>query len=227
MSKKHKKAHRRGDRGMQGGQGAGGPMYQGQYGQYGQYGMGGMGADPAAGPYAAETAFAQGAGAGYGPGAGAWPGGVQAGLQAGLGAAGLDGGLLQGMPAFLRTRNSDAAGRGVDPDWSAAMSEAIDVSEALTVELLGRGHERGPSTLAHATDVLDLLGTLAIAGEWIEQAGVARLGLAARPHDEAFYRGKLHAAQYWVANELPRVELLARRVTAADDAFEAISPDWL
>ena len=43
MSKKHKKAHRRGDRGMQGGQGAGGPMYQGQYGQYGQYGMGGMG----------------------------------------------------------------------------------------------------------------------------------------------------------------------------------------
>ncbi|MCB9717576.1 MAG: acyl-CoA dehydrogenase [Myxococcales bacterium] len=127
----------------------------------------------------------------------------------------------------LRTRNSDAAGRGVDPDWSAAMSEAIDVSEALTVELLGRGHERGPSTLAHATDVLDLLGTLAIAGEWIEQAGVARLGLAARPHDEAFYRGKLHAAQYWVANELPRVELLARRVTAADDAFEAISPDWL
>lgn len=107
MSKKHKKAHRRGERGMQGGQGAGGPMYQGQYGHYGQYGMGGMGADPAAGMYAAETAFAQGAGAGYGPGAGAWPSGLQAGLQAGLGPTGLDGGLLQGMPAFLRTRNSE------------------------------------------------------------------------------------------------------------------------
>ncbi len=107
MSKKHKKAHRRGDRGMQGGQGAGGPMNQGHYGQYGQYGMGGMGADPAAGMYAAEAAFAQGPGAGYGPGAGAWPGGLQAGLQAGLGPTGLDGGLLQGMPAFLRTRNSE------------------------------------------------------------------------------------------------------------------------
>ncbi len=105
MSKKHKKAHRSDDRGMQGGQGARGSMHPGQYGQYGQYGMGGMAADPAAGMYAAEAAFAQGAG--YGPGAGAWPGGLQAGLQAGLGAAGLDSGLLQGMPAFLRTRNSE------------------------------------------------------------------------------------------------------------------------
>lgn len=35
------------------------------------------------------------------------PSGLQAGLQAGLGPTGLDGGLLQGMPAFLRTRNSE------------------------------------------------------------------------------------------------------------------------
>lgn len=94
MSKKHKKGYRR----MQGGQGAGGPMFQGQYGQYG------MGGDPmGAGMYGAEAGFAQG----YGPGGMGQAGGLHAGLQAGLNAAGLDGGLLQGMPAFLRTRNSE------------------------------------------------------------------------------------------------------------------------
>lgn len=99
MSKKHKKGYRRGDGGMQG---AGGPMFQGQYGQYG------MGGDPmGAGMYGAEAGFAQGFGAGYGPGGMGQAGGLQAGLQAGLNAAGLDGGLLQGMPAFLRTRNSE------------------------------------------------------------------------------------------------------------------------
>ncbi len=76
--------------------------------------------------------------------------------------------------------------------------------------------------LGHATDMLDLMGTLAVGGEWIEQAGRAIEGLARRPEDEAFYRGKLHAAQYWVANELPRVSLLARRIAAGDDAFAAM-----
>lgn len=71
------------------------PGQQGQqYGQYGQYG--GWGGDPAAGMYGADPAAAQAA----------MPG-MQAGIQAGLNAAGLDAGLLQGMPAFLRNRSTE------------------------------------------------------------------------------------------------------------------------
>lgn len=94
MSKKHKKGHRRGDRGGYGSQWGAGAMAHGPYGQYGM-----PGDSAAAGMVGME--------AGYGPGAGAQQGGLQAGLQAGLNAAGLDGGLLQGMPAFLRTRNTE------------------------------------------------------------------------------------------------------------------------
>ncbi|THF65467.1 hypothetical protein E6C76_07680 [Pseudothauera nasutitermitis] len=59
--------------------------YQPPYGQYGYYGQQG------------DAGFAPGMG---GPG-------LQEGLRAGLNAAGLDAGLLQGMPAFLRSRNTE------------------------------------------------------------------------------------------------------------------------
>ncbi|ENO92332.1 hypothetical protein ACFQ4M_00570 [Thauera mechernichensis] len=103
MSKKHKKAHRRAYGEMAGGHpGAAGPMYQGHYGQYPQYGHNGMAADPAmTGMYGASGGFGQGVGDGQGGQ------GLYDGLQAGLHAAGLDKGLLQGMPAFLRTRNTE------------------------------------------------------------------------------------------------------------------------
>lgn len=84
MSKKRKKGH---GRGMHGHAGAG-QAFQGQYGQYGMYGD----------PMAADM---------YGAGAAAQAPGLQAGLQAGLHAMGLDKGLLQDMPAFLRTRNTE------------------------------------------------------------------------------------------------------------------------
>ncbi|MEX1365123.1 MAG: acyl-CoA dehydrogenase [Nannocystaceae bacterium] len=137
-----------------------------------------------------------------------------------------DGGqTLKAFGVELRARTDAAQQRGVPAPWAEAVRGAMDTTEALVNDLLGRGRERWPSVLAHASDMLDLMGTLAIAGEWIEQAGRAREGLAARPDDEAFYRGKLAAAQYWIANELPRVELLAQRIAATDDAFEAISPE--
>ncbi|WP_235864952.1 hypothetical protein [Pseudothauera lacus] len=61
---------------------------------HGHYGYTGMGPGAAMGGMpGAEGSFA----AGYDP----------AGLQAGLGAAGIDAGLLQGMPAFLRSRTTE------------------------------------------------------------------------------------------------------------------------
>ena len=134
-----------------------------------------------------------------------------------------DGGAtLQVFAADLRRRAQQAAERGVASGWIEGLRGAVESTEALVRELLGRGRAHLPVALGHATDMLDLMGTLAVGGEWIEQAGRAIEGQARRPDDDAFYRGKLHAAQYWVANELPRVSLLAGRIAAGDDAFAAM-----
>ena len=94
MSKKQKKGHGRRAQERQGGA----QMYQGQ--PQAQQGMGGEAM--AGGMYGTDPGFASSWGQATGPAYGA--GG---GLHAGLSAAGLDAGLLQGVPAFLRTRNTE------------------------------------------------------------------------------------------------------------------------
>ncbi|MEM9460465.1 MAG: acyl-CoA dehydrogenase [Myxococcota bacterium] len=137
-----------------------------------------------------------------------------------------DGGAtLRGLLEQQRARTELARQRGIPATWAEAMGRATESTAALVGELLARGRERAPQTLAYATDMLDLMSTLVVGAEWIELAGVAQQGLGSRPGDAAFYRGKLQAAQYWVTHELPRVDLLAARIAAGDDAFEAMSPD--
>ena len=42
-----------------------------------------------------------------------------------------------------------------------------------------------------------------------------------------FYQGKLAAAQYWVATELPRVELLAKLCEDGEDSYGRVDEAWL
>ncbi|ATE62706.1 hypothetical protein CCZ27_15100 [Thauera sinica] len=85
---------------MQGGPQYGGAAWQG--GGWGGEAAGGYGGEAAGAAYGAGNGFGFGQGQGFGAGPG-----MQAGIQAGLAAAGMDAGLLQGMPAFLRTRNTE------------------------------------------------------------------------------------------------------------------------
>jgi len=133
-----------------------------------------------------------------------------------------DGGHSLGIFVHAQRQRAERAGEaGVDRAWVDAQLAALATVKVLAGELGMRDRERWAEVLAHATDVLDLLGVVAVAGEWLDQAAAAVQGRAqaSSAEDDAFYRGKLHAAQYWVANELPRVELLARRVATSDDAY--------
>lgn len=110
MSRKHRKGHGRGARSMAGGDmGGGGGMHHAQYG-HGQYG--GLGGAYGPGAGAPEGGF-HGIEAGFGRAMGAGSAaagqaqGLHAGLQASLNAAGLDAGLLQDVPAFLRSRSTE------------------------------------------------------------------------------------------------------------------------
>ena len=48
----------------------------------------------------------------------------------------------------------------------------------------------------------------------------------ATPGTEAFLRGKLAAAQYWIATELPRAGTLAALCRTNDDSYARMRPDW-
>ncbi len=120
----------------------------------------------------------------------------------------------------------DAQEAGVEPAWCDALQGAgTQAVEAFTA-LGSRPREALPASLAQASDALDLMATLAVGGEWLGLAAAAQRGLEARPQDEAFYRGKLLTARYWLEDQLPRVELLARRCARPGGAHVDMQPQW-
>jgi len=122
---------------------------------------------------------------------------------------------------------SSARAAGVDPAWCDAVERAGSLIAGLTAELGARGLAGDVAAmLLHSFDYLDLFATWVIAWQWLVQAGAAKRGLAeGRAADQAFYRGKLHAAQYWIRTELPRIEHLARLCSEGEDSYATIAAD--
>ena len=79
----------------------------------------------------------------------------------------------------------------------------------------------------YRNDFMELMSVVVIAWMWLEQAHVAQRGLSDPGADEDFYRGKISAARYWFATELPRAAILASRVQSGEDSFANVAPDWL
>src|SRR5262249_9514596 len=116
---------------------------------------------------------------------------------------------------------------GVDPAWGAALVEAVGELTSLTAHLAGLGLSGDvEAMLLHSADYLDLFSVIAVAWQWILQAAAAKEGLAARPSDGDFYQGKILAAQYFLATELPRVKQLAALCRAGEDSYAKMRPEW-
>ena len=63
--------------------------------------------------------------------------------------------------------------------------------------------------------------------QWLRQAVVsARALAAANSEDRDFYEGKLCAAQYWFATELPRIDHLVRLCREGEDSYARMQPAW-
>jgi len=80
--------------------------------------------------------------------------------------------------------------------------------------------------LRHSADFLDLFGVLAVAWRWLAQAAAAKVALARGAPERDFYEGKLGAAQYWFAVEVPHVPLLAGLCRTAEDSYARMRPEW-
>ncbi len=123
---------------------------------------------------------------------------------------------------------ADARAARLPATWIEQFEIAIGAIANLTVELAGRGQAGDAEyMLRHSTDFLELFSTLVIAWQWLRQATVAARALqAANADDRDFYEGKLCAAQYWFATELPRIDHLVRLCREGEDSYARMQPEW-
>ena len=129
-----------------------------------------------------------------------------------------------------------AGAAGVEPEAIEALRAAVATVGEVTMLLAQKGLAGDrEGMLLHSVDYLELLSTVVVAWQWLAQAAAAREGLARSGQgasrgaggeaDQAFYRGKLAAAQYWLRTELPRAALFADLCRSAEDSYAALAPD--
>jgi butyryl-CoA dehydrogenase len=100
---------------------------------------------------------------------------------------------------------------------------------SVTVEaLLPTLANEAERALANANAFLEAFGHIVIAWTWLKQAIVASAALpGARDETDAdFYRGKLHACQWFFRWELPRVALMLATLRSLDDTTLEMAPQW-
>ncbi len=113
---------------------------------------------------------------------------------------------------------------GVEGAWCEALQAAVATVGELTAHLGGLGMAGDPEgMLLHSDDYLSLLSIVVVAWQWVDMAAAAKRGLARGEDTErAFYEGKLYAAQYWIATELPKTTVLAELCRTGEDSYVRI-----
>jgi len=152
--------------------------------------------------------------------------GIQALDLLGRRAVAKGGQALAALGAEIEASCARAAEVGVESRWLLELRRCTGVVGKLTMDLAGRGMSGDTDAmLLHATDYLDLFGTIVIAWQWLDLAAAAHRALAGvlprgrASRDEAYYRGLLSAAQYWIYTELPRVDHLAQLCRSGEDSY--------
>lgn len=105
-----------------------------------------------------------------------------------------------------------------------AWRELTGTVEALLPTL---AHE-SERALANANAFLEAFGHIVMAWTWLRQAVVASAALPKvnGTADMDFYRGKLHACQWFFRWELPRVSLMLTTLRGLDDTTLSMAPQW-
>jgi butyryl-CoA dehydrogenase len=130
-----------------------------------------------------------------------------------------NGRALRLLAAEMRRTMAQARGYATLAGMAEGLEAALAVLERTTGHLVGLALEKGPEVfLADATLYLELFGIVTVAWQWLGQAVVAQAALETAPRraDVDFYTGKIFAARYFMAYEVPRAEALARRLCDGD-----------
>ncbi|HDP80721.1 MAG TPA: acyl-CoA dehydrogenase [Spirochaetes bacterium] len=108
------------------------------------------------------------------------------------------------------------------------LERALDVLQKVTARLAGIALEgKIELFLADATLYLEMFGIIAVAWQWLVQAGVAAAALGKKPSeaDSLFYDGKLFAFRFFFEYELPKIEGLTKRLMNADGLTVDMKPE--
>jgi len=137
----------------------------------------------------------------------------------------------RGLEVLLARMGADLAADGELEglgEIREGLQKAVAQSSAALLTLLGQAPELGPDLyLANANSALEMLGHTVVGWMWLRQAAVAARKLPeARPDDGDFYRGKLHAAQFFATHELPKVKVHADLLASVDRTTFDMREAW-
>jgi alkylation response protein AidB-like acyl-CoA dehydrogenase len=131
--------------------------------------------------------------------------------------------------ALLKARVTTSVERAhAAPQCAAMAAQLLRVQERLdaTVETLYAAQSLDV-TLANSSAFLEAFGHFVMAWVWLDQALVAQAALGvATGSEQAFYRGKLQAAQWFYAWELPRTGPWLDALDALDTSSLDMQEDW-
>jgi butyryl-CoA dehydrogenase len=114
-----------------------------------------------------------------------------------------DGAAYRVFRASVDATLADAAAHDSTRPLAAAFARPLVQLDAVTAQLAALLPKDPDRALANASVYLDAFGRVVAAWIWLKQALAAERGLAGQPADADFYRGKLQAARYMTAWELP------------------------
>ncbi len=130
---------------------------------------------------------------------------------------------------FLKERIATSVERAqTSPQCAALASQLLAVQNRLDVTIATLyGAQSLDITLANSSAFLEAFGHFVMAYIWLEQAIVAQAALgAATGSEQAFYRGKVQAAQWFYTWELPRTGPWLDALDALDTSALDMQEDW-
>ena len=143
-----------------------------------------------------------------------------------------DGALLKLFGREIESTCREAASTGDGTNGLGPMAEALGraASRALqTTRKLFAANDLD-KTLANASIYLEMFGHLVVAWVWLKQAAVAAKALASddklASSEQAFYRGKLQAAQFFFQWELPKYATWCDLLESIDTTTLDMQDEW-
>jgi butyryl-CoA dehydrogenase len=139
-----------------------------------------------------------------------------------------DGAALAAMGRVVQATMAQAQASATLAPMAQALQHAwhdvMDSVQALRPQL----HSEREAVLANAHLFLEAFGHTVLAWTWLRQALVAQRALdkGVDATDEAFYRGKLQAAQWFFRWELPKVTAQLALLRTMDDSHRAMRDAW-
>lgn len=137
------------------------------------------------------------------------------------------GAAFKALVVEMQQAVADAQGTGV-ADLAAELAKGVERMVATTKALVSAMPADPARALANANIYMDLVSRTVYGWLWLRQATIADRALAteAGMREEAFYRGKVHAARYQMLWELPKTESDAALLQRIDTVPFDMKDEW-